>query len=629
MLGAEKEVELKTLTREADNEGEDRADMDSFAREVEVPKAGSSVPSYMWSIFAVSGENAQEVYPWANVIMISGVIGSIEYIPVLLLGWAIPLRLYWLDTLYEDYGLYAQVLSAIGTSVGLTFVALTMCLLFPAAKASGLPPIIAYLSNGKMINDDHFSVGTIAAKIVSVCAAISGGLAIGREGPAIHIGAAIGDFCYRWIQKGVELCTGEKMPFDGTARANVVMMGSAAGFASAFRAPIGGFMYILEELAVHWNIQEHTTTGSQLFLAVALSSFITTAIVKATQDTGSISFSSIIIFDDSTAETYSDTWKYNDIPCLLVLATVCGVFGGCYTRCAIFINSFRKEWQLYEDNWWMVYIDGALVAATTATILCCLPVLYTDCHSNPDYDDDHRRLASSASTRNYVQHSCDYQSFSEMASLSLSGEEAVIRHLLSRDNVYFSLPTLLVFMVFYVPLTLIVMGLPVSAGTFVPNLLLGSLFGRIIGKISTYVFTGDSDISHAGIFALIGAGALLGAWTRTMTAVVITIVEISGDVAVVIPLITCVIISRGIANKIAHHSYTHETFYKLIDMDSHADGDSPFVHPGDWAPIEKVEKGGRSVFKRVRRSTNQMTVPDESTIQMENIAAAALEKSEA
>jgi hypothetical protein len=53
-----------------------------------------------------------------------------------------------------------------------------------------------------------------------------------------------------------------------------------------------------------------------------------------------------------------------------------------------------------------------------------------------------------------------------MASLTLSGEEAVIRHMLSRDDVNFGLTTLVTYAVFYIPLTLIVMGLPVAAGTY-------------------------------------------------------------------------------------------------------------------------------------------------------------------
>ena len=111
-----------------------------------------------------------------------------------------------------------------------------------------------------------------------------------------------------------------------------------------------------------------------------------------------------------------------------------------------------------------------------------------------------------------------------------------------------------------------------------------------------------------------------------MTAVVITIIEISGDVAIVIPLITSVVISRAIANKIAHHSYTHESFYKLLDIDAHGD-ETPFVHPGDWAPLEMVSgKDGKSVFKKVRRSTTQ-TGP--TGLNLEEIAAEAAEAAEA
>ena len=166
-----------------------------------------------------------------------------------------------------------------------------------------------------------------------------------------------------------------------------------------------------------------------------------------------------------------------------------------------------------------------------------------------------------------------------MASLSLSGEEAVIRHLLSRDSENIGLPTLLLFMVFYVPLTLIVMGLPVACGTFVPSLLLGSLLGRIIGEAAA---ASNDTVSVPGIYALVGAGALLGAWTRTMLAITITIVEISGDVGIILPLIVCTLIARGIANQIAHHSYTHHNFYRLLDA---TNGDNGFRHPNDWAPI--------------------------------------------
>lgn len=46
--------------------------------------------------------------------------------------------------------------------------------------------------------------------------------------PAIHIG----DLTNRLINKVMYHYTGDKVPFDGNTKANVVMMGSAAGYAS-------------------------------------------------------------------------------------------------------------------------------------------------------------------------------------------------------------------------------------------------------------------------------------------------------------------------------------------------------------------------------------------------------------
>jgi H+/Cl- antiporter ClcA len=188
--------------------------------------------------------NNEDLFPWLNVFIIAGVIGCVEYIPAAILGYGVSARLTWLDDLYNDYGIGVQLPSAIGTSVGLILVSACVGVLYPATKGSGIPHIIAYLSNGKMPQRGHFSIETVIGKIISVCASINSGIAIGREGPAIHIGAALARVSNKWVDKAKTWVTGKDIPFDGTIKSNVVMMGSAAGFASAFRAPIGGFMYV-------------------------------------------------------------------------------------------------------------------------------------------------------------------------------------------------------------------------------------------------------------------------------------------------------------------------------------------------------------------------------------------------
>jgi H+/Cl- antiporter ClcA len=85
----------------------------------------------------------------------------------------------------------------------------------------------------------------------------------------------------------------------------------------------------------------------------------------------------------------------------------------------------------------------------------------------------------------------------------------VIRHLLSRDKEEFTLPALLFFFASYLPLSLIVRAIPVPMGSFVRNRLIGSLLGRIIGELAELTFP-NHIISEPGVYALIGAAAMLG-----------------------------------------------------------------------------------------------------------------------
>jgi hypothetical protein len=136
----------------------------------------------------------------------------------------------------------------------------------------------------------------------------------------------------------------------------------------------------VEELAIHWNIEEHTTVGSHMFFAVAIASFVTNAIVTATSDSGTINFNSVIIYDASNAEYFSDVYKYNDIPWFVMMALLIGVFGGFYTRAAIAINEFRAKWPHYS-KWWVRLIDCAMVATITAVVLCVRIILFYYCSS--------------------------------------------------------------------------------------------------------------------------------------------------------------------------------------------------------------------------------------------------------
>ena len=69
-----------------------------------------------------------------------------------------------------------------------------------------------------------------------------GGLALGREGPSIQIGAMAG--------KGVS----KRMDRGKTEEKFLITCGASAGLAAAFHAPLAGVMFSLEEIHKNFRI---------------------------------------------------------------------------------------------------------------------------------------------------------------------------------------------------------------------------------------------------------------------------------------------------------------------------------------------------------------------------------------
>ncbi|NHJ13161.1 MAG: chloride channel protein [Candidatus Thorarchaeota archaeon] len=81
----------------------------------------------------------------------------------------------------------------------------------------------------------HLHTRTILTKMVATSVSIGSGNPVGREGPAVLIGAAIGNH------------VGRKLGFDNPAQLRVfIMMGSAACTAGIYKAPLGGALFASE-----------------------------------------------------------------------------------------------------------------------------------------------------------------------------------------------------------------------------------------------------------------------------------------------------------------------------------------------------------------------------------------------
>jgi chloride channel protein, CIC family len=125
----------------------------------------------------------------------------------------------------------------------------------PRASGSGIPHVEAVL-NGSL---EPAPVGLVPVKFVGGVLAIGSGLALGREGPSVQMGASIANrigllFRRDWADCRVLLAAG-----------------AGAGLATAFNAPLAGAVFVLEELVRRFEVRIAIVALGASATAIAIS----------------------------------------------------------------------------------------------------------------------------------------------------------------------------------------------------------------------------------------------------------------------------------------------------------------------------------------------------------------------
>jgi hypothetical protein len=142
----------------------------------------------------------------------------------------------------------------------------------PAAAGSGVPEVMAQLNGCKLPRT--FEWRTAGVKFLSAVLCVGSGLPVGPEGPMIFLGATLGGlisqgtgFLRRWP------LLRRFWPFErfrnSKDKRDFMTAGCAAGVAAAFGAPIGGLLFVFEDVASSWT----PSLGWQVFIACMVSVF--------------------------------------------------------------------------------------------------------------------------------------------------------------------------------------------------------------------------------------------------------------------------------------------------------------------------------------------------------------------
>uniref|UniRef100_A0A8D0CWD7 Chloride channel protein n=1 Tax=Sander lucioperca TaxID=283035 RepID=A0A8D0CWD7_SANLU len=383
----------------------------------------------------------------------------------------------------------------------------------PIAAGSGIPQIKCYLNGVKIPRVVRLK--TLVVKVCGVICSVVGGLAVGKEGPMIHSGAVVA----AGVSQGRS--TSLKRDFKifeyfrrDTEKRDFVSAGAAAGVSAAFGAPVGGVLFALEEGASFWN----QMLTWRIFFASMISTFTLNFFLSIYhKNPGDLSNPGLINFGRFESDVRNSHCVF------FQLYVVCGLLGALFNLLNYWLTIFRIR---YVHRPCLQVMEAMLVAAVTATVSFTMIYFSNDCQPlGPEHTEEYP-----------LQLFCADGEYNSMATAFFNTPERSVRSLFHNQPGTYNPLTLGLFTLTYFFLACWTYGLAVSAGVFIPSLLIGAAWGRLFGILLASITSSGSIWADPGKYALIGAAAQLGGIVRMTLSLTVIMVEATGNVTYGLPI---------------------------------------------------------------------------------------------
>ena len=331
---------------------------------------------------------------------------------------------------------------------------------------------------------------------LAMCFSTGCGLCVGKEGPFVHIGASVGYILSSFFPE---------YNHHESKRRELIAAGSAAGIAVAFGAPVGGVLFALEEISSFYNFKA--------LMQALVAGVVAVLFVKRIDmfHTGRIVQFSI---------NYTHQWHWFELPLFAIIGCVGGFVGSLFNVynikwCAVRKNSF-KEWKILELGV-LGFVSGTLnfiVPYCKQSMLELLGQLFQNCTPGSSIE------------------MCHDSSLSNMIFFLIAGTYKMI-------------------------LCALTVGCSVPAGLLVPSLCVGALLGRAFGLFATalqqtwpnsFLFTEcfqQEQCIVPGVYAIIGAAAVLCGVTRMTICLAVIMFELTGGLEYLVPVIIAILCAKS------------------------------------------------------------------------------------
>ncbi|NEQ44622.1 MAG: CBS domain-containing protein [Leptolyngbya sp. SIOISBB] len=393
----------------------------------------------------------------------------------------------------------------------------------PEATGSGIPKVKAALA----YVDISLNLRVALAKLGSTILALGAGLSLGRQGPTVQIGAALAAQLSQWVPTSPEY------------RRQLLAAGAAAGLAAGFNAPIAGVLFVVEELLQDFS---NLTLGTAI-----LASFVGAVVSRLLGGQG---------LNLSTFSTMQTGLSVQDLPFLILLGVLAGIFGGIFSQGVFTSLHFFQQMKTIS-----LPLRIGLAGGFTGLVGALLPIAAQD--------------------------------------------NTGLRELLITGNGAWQMIAL-AFVVKFV-LTLLAYGSGASGGLFAPALVLGAALGSLVSFVAQashgwFGLPVDTlASSNTTTYALTGMGAFFSAVTRGPITAIVIVFEMTANFNLVLPLM----IGSGLAYLLSDKISSGSIYDRLLAFQ----GIHLHVTPAEanpWANLTAADL----MQRRVETLSAKMTVPE-------------------
>lgn len=496
-----------------------------------------------------TGARRTTAWKWTLVVVIGilvGLVGAfVQVVTEALTQWR-----FGTATHFIERGDWASAFfSYLFISLALAAVVGLLCWQIDEASGSGIAELKAFLNGISMRS--VVRVRVMFAKIIGVCFSVASGLPIGKEGPMIHIGAIMGAALSqgKTITFGFDTSWTKFQDFrSDRSKRDFVTYGAAAGISAAFRAPIGGILFTLEEGASFWS----TALTFRAFFC-AMVAMLVVSLVFAGQDLGRGESESIFSFGEFEN---IDSGRTNYRTYELIIFIIIGVLGGCLGALFNFIHLKASHYRevYYKNQKWKRLTELFAMTFVMAVISFVFPAMWQQCTDIPTDSNDDFTSQQDSLLDDLVQFQCPDGRYNQLASLYFTSSDIAMRQLFhfreyeGEGDHSFTSGALILFFVPYFLMAALCAGLFAPVGLFVPILVSGAAFGRLFGHILNGLFSGY--VADSGTYALIGAAAMLGGMARMTISGTVIVLEAAGNMAYLLPLMVTFGAARYTGNAI-------------------------------------------------------------------------------